>query len=91
MYQRNAEVEAAPLQSEVMLFNPSTSQFYMLNPTMAFIWRECERPGSIDSLVSLLTSEFEGVDESTAIADVQKAVEELVSLGLLVDTTGDTI
>ncbi len=85
MYQRNPEIEAAPLQSEVMLFNPKSSQFYMLNPTMSFIWRQCEHPESLDSLVNDLTLEFDGADAPEVAADVQKAIGELLSLGLLVD------
>ena len=86
MYLRTATVEEAPLQSELMLFNPSTAQFYMLNPTMAHIWRSCESAQSLDALVGSVKDGFDGADGAGIESDVRKAVDELVSLGLLVDT-----
>ena len=86
MFQRNSQVEEAPLQSELMLYNPSTAQFYMLNPTMAHIWRSCESAQPIDALVSAVVDSFDGADGAAVETDVRQAVAELVSLGLLVDT-----
>ena len=86
MYLRQADVEEAPLQSELMLYKPSTAQFYMLNPTMAHIWRNCGSAQSLDALVGSVKDGFDGADGAEVESDVRKAVEELVSLGLLVDT-----
>ena len=86
MYQRNTQIEEAPLQSELMLYNPSTAQFYMLNPTMAHIWKSCESAQPLESLVSSVVDGFEGADGVSVETDVRKAVDELVSLGLLIDT-----
>lgn len=86
MYQRNQQVEEAPLQSELMLYNPSTAQFYMLNPTMAHIWRSCENAQPMDALVTAVVDGFEGAEPAEVEGDVRKAVDELVSLGLLIDT-----
>src|SRR5262245_61416944 len=39
---RNPGIEEAPLQEELMLFDPKSGRFYMLNPTMAFLWKRCD-------------------------------------------------
>jgi hypothetical protein len=86
MLTRNPKVEEAPLQNDLMLFHPESSQFYVLNPTMAFIWRRCEALQSVDTLIEGLTEEFEGVDPAVAAEDVRKACEELISAGLVIDS-----
>ena len=87
MYQRNAAVDAAPLESELMLYHPTTTQFYMLNPTMVCIWRSCEAPKAFEALVDAVLSEFDGAERPTVESDVRLAVDQLVSLGLLFDVT----
>lgn len=82
--QRNPNIEEAPLQNDMMLFNPVSSQFFLLNPTMAYIWRSCQGK-DVDALVDGITREFEGADSGNADEDVRQAVAELLSLGLLVD------
>ncbi len=85
MYLRNPKIEEAPLQGELMLFNPESSQFYVLNATMALIWRRCETAQSAEGMIERLAEEFDGVDHSTATQDVDRAVAELKDLGLLID------
>ncbi|PYQ51094.1 MAG: hypothetical protein DMF59_09015 [Acidobacteria bacterium] len=84
MYRRNRQVEEAPLQQELLLFNPTSSQFYLLNGTMAYIWRNCETT-SLDGLISGIGDTFEGADPSSAADDIRTALAELLSLGLVVD------
>lgn len=86
MLRRNPKVEEAPLQNELMLFHPESSQFFVLNPTMAFIWRRCEELQSLDALIDSLSTEFDGVDRAVAAADVRKACDELMSHGLVIDS-----
>lgn len=86
MYQRNHQVEEAPLQSELMLYNPTSSQFYMLNPTMAHLWRSCASAQPLESLIESVVAEFEGADRAAVETDVRDAVGQLTSLGLLFDT-----
>jgi hypothetical protein len=83
---RNPKIEEAPLQTELMLFDPDTSRFYVLNGTMASIWRGCEDTSTPAGIVERLTREFEGVDPAAAEVDVRKALEDLISNGLLIDT-----
>lgn len=86
-YSRNPKVEEAPLQGELMLFDPEGSKFYVLNRTMAFVWHRCDGAETLAGLLESLRGEFEGVDPVAAEADLHKALGELVSLGLVVDSS----
>ena len=81
---RNPSIEEAPLQGELMLFDPASAKFFVLNTTMAFLWRQCDGKKSLPEIATELADEFDGVDASTAAADVGTAASELSSLGLLI-------
>ncbi len=83
---RNPKIEEAPLQNELMLFDPASSHFFVLNGTMAYIWRQCDGKTSLDRIAEGLATEFEGVEPSAAAADVQEAAQDLLTKGLLVDS-----
>lgn len=87
-YLRNPQVEEAPLSGELMLFDPARSQFFVLNRTMAFIWRRCDGAHGLDGFLAGLQEEFEGVPAEAADADVRRALGELLSLGLVTSATG---
>ena len=86
MYLRKSNVEEAPLQSELMLYDPVSSQFFILNATMAHIWRVCSTSQSIESLVGAVREGFDGADGADLESDVRNAVSNLAELGLLVDS-----
>jgi hypothetical protein len=83
---RNPKIEEAPLQGELMLFDPQTSKFYVLNRTMAFVWRRCDGSHTPENMVEGLQNEFADVEPAAAEADLRGALAELVSLGLVVDS-----
>ncbi len=83
LLRRNSSVEEAPLNDEMMLFNPTNSQFYVLNRTMAFTWKRLETATSIDDLTESMATTFAGVNPDEARNDLRKAVEQLISLGLV--------
>ena len=85
-YRRNPQIEEAPLQGELMLFDPGPSRFYVLNRTMAFVWRHCDGEHSLTRMVEGLATEFRGVERAAAEADLVKALEELRRLGLVIDS-----
>jgi hypothetical protein len=87
---RNPKIEEAPLQGELMLFNPATSQFFVLNRTMAYVWRNCQGEVAWDRLVEGLAAEFQGVEAQAAAQDLRPAVDELVGLGLVFDEQAAT-
>lgn len=82
---RNPGVEEAPLQNELMLFDPVTSKFYVLNGTMAYLWRNWDDTKTPDDLTSMLVREYDGADPASVSSDVASAVTELKGLGLLID------
>ena len=82
---RNPEVEEAPLQGELMIFDPKSSRFFVLNRTMTFVWRRCDGAHGVRQMVDELRREFAEVDPETAEGDLKKALGELASLGLVVD------
>ena len=84
---RNPKVEEAPLQGELMLFDPEGSKFYVLNRTMAFVWRRCDGAHTQAGMLEGLQAEFESVETVSAEADVRRALDELLALGLVVDSS----
>jgi hypothetical protein len=82
---RNPKIEEAPLHGELMLFDGSDAKFFVLNQTMAFLWRHCDGSTRFADVVEGLCREFSEVEPAAAEADLRKALEELVSLGLVVD------
>ena len=80
---RNPKIEEAPLESDLMLFDPANSKFYVLNRTMAFVWRECDGKKTVATILDRMAQNFRDVDPASASKDVGAAVEELMSLGLI--------
>ena len=87
-FERNPEVEAAPLNEEAILFDPNSSKFFMLNSTSAFIWEQLSTPISIDRLATAIADNFADVTPENAIVDVRDTLKQLVSMDLVV-ATGD--
>jgi len=83
LFRRNPAIEEAPLQAELMLFNPETSKFYVLNSTMAFAWRQLESATSLQQIAAGVSETFGGVSPDSASADLHSAIDQLVALGLI--------
>ncbi len=83
-YQRNPAVESAPMQQEVILFEPAANAFCLLNGTAAFLWERLERPATADELAEALCGHYQGVDTARASADVEKALAEFSRLAVVV-------
>lgn len=84
---RNPRIEEAPLQSELMLFDPETSKFFVLNSTMAFLWRNADGIRSLDALSQMLVAAFRDADDDRVAADVLRVAAEMRDLGLFIDTS----
>jgi len=80
---RNPKIEEAPLESDLMLFDPASSKFYVLNRTMAFVWRECDGQKTVKAILQRMTESFRDIDEASVSNDVGAAVDKLLSLGLV--------
>lgn len=80
---RNPKIEEAPLQGELMLFDPATSRFFVLNRTMAYVWQQCESRGSVNALIDGLQEGFTGTEGQPVRSDVERALQELIDAGLV--------
>jgi hypothetical protein len=83
LYRRNPQIEEAPLGNDLMLFDPGKSQFFVLNSTMAYLWRNCDGEQSLDRIVESMNCEFDGTGSHPVAAEMKAALDELVSLGMV--------
>ena len=88
-FERNQEVEASPLNEEAILLDPTSSKFFMLNSTSAFIWGQLSTPATVERIATAIVDTFADVTPEAATADVRSTLEELVSMNLAV-ATGDS-
>lgn len=82
MYRRNPKVEEAPLQGELMLFDPDRSKFFVLNPTMAAVWRKCDGTTTLEDMFEVIRTSFSETDVAPVEAEVKNALGQLIELGL---------
>jgi hypothetical protein len=82
-YRRNSKVEESPLQRDLMLFDPDKSKFFVLNPTMAEVWRGCDGAQHFEQIVEKIVASFSEAQPQVVKADVLAAIDELVGLGLI--------
>lgn len=83
LLRKNPAIEEAPLQGELMLFDANSSKFFVLNPTMAFVWQHCDGNQSTTNILQKMMDAFSGVDPVSAEVDLTNAVEDLKSKGLI--------
>lgn len=82
-YRRNPQIEEAPLGGDLMLFDPVKSQFFVLNSTMAYLWRSCDGEKSLDRIVESIPHEFDVTDSRPVAAEMKAGLDELISLGMV--------
>jgi PqqD family protein of HPr-rel-A system len=82
-FERRPEVEAAPMQEEMVLFHPGTKKFCVLNPTAAHLWERLQGPCTEDELTASLLSTFGGVEETVAARDVRNTLQQFTDLGII--------
>ena len=87
-FERNQQIESAPLDEENILVDPATSKFFMLNKTSSFIWERLLTPCTVESLAGEISEHYRDVTREDALNDVQKAMEQMMSEGLVV-SAGD--
>lgn len=81
-YQQEPSVEAAPLEDGVILLDPATNQFSVLNQTAAAIWASVAQPATSAEIAAQIGSKFAEVDGSL-LSDVEQALGEMVQRGLI--------
>lgn len=83
LFQRQPEVESAPLEDECILYHPGENRFLRLNRTASFIWRRIEAPATAEEIAGELVREFSGVDGPDAVTDIRAALERMVSMSVV--------
>ena len=83
-FQKNPKVEAAPLNEEAILFDPTSSKFFMLNRTSSFIWERLSAPKTAELLAGELCNSFEDVEMAQALKDVRATLDQMLSMDLVV-------
>jgi Coenzyme PQQ synthesis protein D (PqqD) len=83
LFRRNPKVEEAPLGADLMLFEPEKSQFFVLNSTMAYLWRSCDGANSLDRIVESIPSKFAEADGHPVATEMKAALDELLALGMI--------
>ena len=66
-----------------MLFDPDKSQFFVLNSTMAYLWRSCDGEKSFERIVESLPGEFAEADAHPVATEMKAALDELLALGMV--------
>jgi len=83
-FQKNPQVEVAPMNDESVLFNPNNNKFCTLNRTATFIWDQLAQPRSPEELAALVGDAFQGVTSDRALGDVQTAMENFLAVDCVV-------
>jgi hypothetical protein len=78
-FQQNAVVEAAPLEDEIILLEPESSQFCTLNRTAAAIWTLVAEPATVEEIAAGVCNQFEGATEADVRRDVEEALQQMVA------------
>ena len=87
-FRQNPRLEAAPLNEEVILFDPTTLRFFLLNRTSTFVWNLLSTPNDAEALADEICRSFDEVDSGKALDDVRAALDEMLSNELVVTADG---
>jgi len=83
-FQQNPKVEAATLNDEVILFEPTAVKFFLLNPTSTFVWNSLSTPTALEPLAEAVCTHFDDVALGDALRDVRATLDEMVAMSLVV-------
>ena len=81
-YQQIPTVEAAPLEDGVILLDPETNQFSVLNQTAAAIWAKVAQPATSQEIIDDIRSRFEEVGGGV-VSDVEGTLREMLERRLI--------
>jgi hypothetical protein len=81
-YQQCPTVEAAPLEDGMILLDPETSQFSVLNQTAAAIWASLAKPATSEEIAAEIRARFAEVD-GAVVSDVEETLRQMVERRLI--------
>jgi alpha-acetolactate decarboxylase len=74
------------VEGELVILDQARYKIHQLNPAASEVWRCIQATNSVDSVAAVAAIlEIFDVDEVTAAADVEQALEQFVDLKLLVE------
>lgn len=82
-YARSDAVEAAPLDSECILFHAASNRFLVLNGTASFIWSRLERAATAEEIARDVERSFRDVTAEQVREDVRSALEHMLELAVV--------
>jgi hypothetical protein len=89
VYRRNTKIEEAPLQGELMLFDPEQARFFVLNRTMTALWRRCDGQTTFEGMLDCLRTSFQDAEPAPLEEEVRAALGQLVELGLVIPVNSE--
>lgn len=85
---RCADVDAQPLDDDLVLYNPRDGGAHTLNGTGMLIWEACDGAHSAEEIAHDLASRY-GIGTQRALAEVRAFLLDLEHAGLLAYPDGD--
>jgi hypothetical protein len=82
-YQQRAAIEAAPLEDGMILLDPETNEFSVLNQTASAIWARVAQPATSDEIAREIAARFAEVTAAAARSDVEEALRQMVERKLI--------
>jgi len=81
-YQQRLAVEAAPLEDGMILLDPETNEFSVLNQTAAAIWARVAQPATSEEIAAEIRENFAEVD-GRVLSDVEDALRQMLERRLI--------
>ena len=83
MRRRRQDLVVREVGTDTLVLDLESERIHQLNPTASFIWHHCDVASSPAEIAASLAFEFD-VAQDIAIQDVQRALEMLGALKLIV-------
>jgi hypothetical protein len=73
---RRQDLLSSRMDEETVMMNPETGKYYSLNPVATRIWELLSSPVNLDTIISVLTREF-NVPEETCRTETLTFIQKL--------------
>ena len=81
-YQQRPTVETASLEDGMILLDPETNQFSVLNQTASAIWASVAQPATSEEIANEIRARFAEVGGGV-LSDVEETLRQMVERGLI--------
>jgi hypothetical protein len=82
-YQQRAAIEVAPLEDGMILLDPETNEFSVLNQTASAIWARVAQPATSEEIATEIATQFAEVTAAAARPDVEATLRQMVERKLI--------